>query len=256
MQHAGDPAQQRLHLRLHLQGPAPGHRHRLGRGTGGHHILRGNAASAAAAQQIEQLALFGLTAQVAFVEHQQQALAQAGQGQEHLHLGGPQVAIDHQQQQVRRGGLFAGELFALLAGRPGLQDAWGVDQHQAAAEAPQPQPVAAAGPGRAHGGAHLTHHLAQQGPDQGGFADRAAAEDHQHQIPPLQLGFHPQPFLLQGLALHVIADPLQQLVDRRQVLLGRLLAVARWLDRGFGVRWALGFADQVSQPGPGQPADH
>ena len=28
----------------------------------------------------------------------------------------------------------------------------------------------------------------------------------------MQLGFHPQPFLLQGLALYVIADALEQLV--------------------------------------------
>ena len=72
----------------------------------------------------------------------------------------------------------------------------------------------------------------------------------------MQLVFHPQPFLLEGLALHVIADPLQQLVDRRQVLLGRLLAVARRFDRRVGAGLVDGFAAQVPNPRPGKPADH
>ena len=88
MEHHGDAAQQGLHLRGGLQGPAPRHRHALGGRTGPNHILGGHPPAAALAQQLQQAGLLLLTAQVAFIEHEHQALAQAGQGVEHLQFGG------------------------------------------------------------------------------------------------------------------------------------------------------------------------
>ena len=54
MQHRGDATQEGLHLGVRLQGPATGHRHTLGGGTGGNDILGSDPTSGALAQQVEQ----------------------------------------------------------------------------------------------------------------------------------------------------------------------------------------------------------
>ena len=230
MQHAGDAAQQGLHLRFWLQGPAARHRDALG-GRGGWHQIGGRQPTGRAARQLGQQPLLLLfAAQVALVEHQHQPLAQPGQGFEELLLRGPQVAVHHQQQQVGAAGLLPGQVLATLAGIAGLQDAGGIHQPDGSIQPPQPQAIALAALGAAHGGAHLAHQLAQQGPDQGGFAHRTAAKHNDLQIAPLQFGGHPLPFLAEQLPLQVIAHPLQGLIDRRQIL-GCSLATAGGVGR-------------------------
>ena len=222
MQHAGDAAQQGLHLRFRLQGPAPRHRDALG-GRGGWHQIGGRQPTGRAARQLGQQPLLLLfAAQVAFVEDQYQPLTEPGQGFQQLLLGGPQVAVHHQQQQVGAAGLLPGQALAVLAAIAGLQDAWGIHQPNGAIQPPQPEAIALAALGAAHGGAHLAHQLAQQGPDQGGFAHRTAAKHNNLQITPLQFGGHPLPFLAEQLPLQVIAHPLQGLIDRRQIFGGGL----------------------------------
>ena len=251
MEHHGDAAQQGLHLRGGLQGPAPRHRHALGGRTGRNHILGGHPPAAALAQQLQQAGLLLLTAQVAFIEHEHQALAQAGQGVEYLQFGGAQVPIHHQQQQVGLAGLLPGQEFALHPRRAGLEDAGGIHQPHPPLQTLESQPIALALNRGAHGGANLTNQLLQQGPDQGGLAGRTDPKQHDHQVAPLQFGGHPFAFLLQGFPLHRIPYPLKGLVDARQVLGGCLAAV--------GWRWPLGPCCRpapglpgATQPGPGQ----
>ena len=236
VEHRSDPPQQGFHFRPRLQRQTSRPGDALGRGAGGHHILGLQHLPAAFAQPLQQPLLLLFAAQVALVEHEQQPLAQAGEGLIQLRFGCPQVAVHHQQEQVGTAGLFPRPSSPLGTVHTGLQQPGGVDQPDRPPQSLQPQPIAGRGRRGPHGCPHLPHQFMEQGPDQAGLAGGAHTEHHHHQIAPFQFGRHALLLLAQGLPGHAVADPLQGLINGLQLLGGSLTAVPGGRRGGGSIR--------------------
>ena len=147
--------------------------------------------------------------------------------------------------------MLPGELLAILTAGPTLQNPRRIHQPNAPLQALEPEAIALGFGGGSHRGVHLPHQLLQERPDQGGFAGRSGAKQHNHQIAPLQFCLHAGPFLAQGFPLDGVSNPLEGLVDGGQILLGCFPSVlGRFRSRCWTLSGAVGQA--CANPGPGQ----
>ena len=138
MQHGGKPLQQLIHICRRLQRSAARPWDRLRRRTAGHHISWLQETGTAAAQQLNQPALFVGAPEIPLVQDQQQAFAQGGNGLEHRHLRTAQVAIHHHQQQIRTTSPSSGGFFTAEAAVARLENSGCIDQAQPPLQPLQP----------------------------------------------------------------------------------------------------------------------